>query len=83
MKLFIAIILMAAIVSGCAIAAKFNALEDMERSRAAYKRCLEQNPANPEKCAGLKQAYEADLRAYRETSKALRTGGAIISVEGD
>lgn len=41
----------------------------MEASKAAYERCLEQNPGDHSKCESLKKIYEADLKAYREASK--------------
>jgi hypothetical protein len=41
----------------------------MEASKAAYERCLEQNPGDHSKCESLKRIYEANLKAYRESSK--------------
>lgn len=39
----------------------------MESSKAAYEKCLEQNPGDHSKCEPLKRKYDADLKAYRET----------------
>jgi hypothetical protein len=55
------------LLSGCGIAAKVNARQDMEASKAAYKACLATRA--PEACEGQRQAYEADLSAYRATPK--------------
>lgn len=78
----IILVISVALSNGCGIAAKVRARDDMEISKAAYKRCLEQNPDNPSKCEALKRAYEADLKAYRETSKGIRPG-YTISVDQD
>ncbi len=40
----------------------------MEASKAAFEKCLEQNPTNPDKCLSLKRKYEADCNAYQEAS---------------
>jgi hypothetical protein len=61
-------------VNGCGAASNVR-LSNMESSKTAYMRCLEQNPDDPSKCAALRQAYEADLRAFRDTSKGLTRGG--------
>ena len=53
-------------LSGCVIGGE-NALHDMEASKAAYKACLAARA--PEACEGQRQAYEADLSAYRATPK--------------
>ncbi|MDC8449181.1 MAG: hypothetical protein LV473_12580 [Nitrospira sp.] len=67
-------------LSGCAIAAKVRARDDMEASKAVYKRCLQEHPDDPLKCEALRQAYEADLKAFRATSHAL-TGSASVTIE--
>lgn len=79
---FVILIISVTFANGCGIAAKVRARDDMEASKAAYKRCLEQNPNDPSKCEGLKRAFEADLKAYRETSKGIRPG-YTISVDQD
>jgi len=68
--------------NGCGIAAKIRAREDMEQSKAFYKKCLEQHHDDPSKCESLRRAFEADLKAYRETSKGIRPG-YTISVDQD
>lgn len=57
---------LAVLLNGCVIGGE-NALRDMEASKAAYKTCLAAR--QPEACDGLRQAYEADLSAYRATPK--------------
>lgn len=70
-------VVLAGLVSGCGIAAKVNARNDMEASKAAYKACLAQHPEDVPACEGPREAYEADLAAYRATSAALRPGAAF------
>lgn len=83
-KLLLAIILMAlmAFSNSCGIAAKVRARNDMENSKAAYKKCLEQYRDDLSKCEALRRAYEADIKAYRETSKGVSPRGTI-SIEQD
>ena len=66
-----AVILMAALawVSGCETTAQARARQDMENSRAAYERCLQQNLGDPSKCEIFKRRYEVDLEIYREAGK--------------
>jgi hypothetical protein len=54
-------------VNGCGTGDR--ARNAMEASKAAYERCLEQNPGDNSKCESLKRIYEADLKAYRKASK--------------
>jgi hypothetical protein len=83
-KLLLAIILMVFMASSnnCGIAAKVRARKDMENSKAAYKKCLEQYRDDLPKCEAQRRAYEADLKAYRATSKGVNPHGTI-SVEQD
>jgi hypothetical protein len=60
---------------GCGAAA--NLSPRFESSKTAYMRCLEQNPDNPERCAAFRQAYEADMRAFRDTSQGLTRRGVL------
>jgi hypothetical protein len=53
-------------LNGCVVGAE-NAQHDMEASKAAYKACLAARA--PEACEAQRQAYEADLSAYRPTPK--------------
>jgi hypothetical protein len=57
---------LAAVLCGCVIGGE-TARHDMEASKAAYKACLAAR--GPEACEGQRQAYEADISAYRETPK--------------
>lgn len=59
---------------GCALAAKIRARDDMEASKVDYKNCLRANSETPQKCDSLKAMYEADLKAYRQTTNAMRNG---------
>ena len=72
-RLFIVPVL-AVLLSGCGVAAKVNARHDMEASKVAYKACLAERGQDAAACDGLRQAYEADLSAYRATSAAIRPG---------
>jgi hypothetical protein len=51
-------------LTGCLDVARVKSSSDLENSKAAYKKCLEQNPDAPMKCETLKKIYEADLEAY-------------------
>jgi hypothetical protein len=61
------------VLCGCVIGAE-NARHDMEASKAAYKSCLVAR--EPEACEGLRQAYEADLSAYRATPQLVIGAGS-------
>jgi hypothetical protein len=63
-----------AALAGCGVAAKVNARHDMESSKVAYKACLAEHGQDAAACDGSRQAYEADLSAYRATSAAIRPG---------
>ena len=65
------------LATGCGLAAKVQARDDMMQAKAAYTQCLQQNSAETAKCDGYKQAYEADLQAYRATSAGIRPGYAL------
>lgn len=55
-----------AVLSGCVVGGEI-ARHDMEASKATYKTCLA--AGGPEACEGQRQAYEADISAYRATPK--------------
>ena len=76
----IGLFLIMGMLTGCGVAAKVS--PGMESSKAAYQRCLEQNPDNPERCAAQRQAYEADMRAFRATTQGLTRRG-VLSVNID
>ena len=61
-------------LTGCGIAAKVNARNDMEQSKTAYKACLAQNPSNLHACDAAEAAYDADMRAFRATSAGVQPG---------
>jgi hypothetical protein len=59
-----------AFAAGCGTTGKARAREDMENSKAAYERCLQQNLDDPSKCEIFKRAYEADRETYRQAGQA-------------
>jgi hypothetical protein len=71
------LILLAALILivGCGTGDQLRARNVMESSKAAYEKCLEQNPSDHSKCEPLKRKYEADLKAYHKASK--RTGPVV------
>ena len=73
-------VVIAGMVAGCGIAAKVNARNDMEASKAAYKTCLWVHSQDVTACEALREAYEADIVAYRATSAGNRPG-ATITIE--
>ncbi len=77
-QLLVATVLSATLtfINGCATADQISAKNAMLASKAAYERCLEQNPAVPSKCEALRKAYEADYQAYQAAKKA---GGPILT----
>jgi hypothetical protein len=72
-SLFLALIL-AASVTGCGIAAKMRARDDMEESKVAYKQCLRQHSQDLPQCEAFKRVFEADMATYRATSSGMRPG---------
>ncbi|MDD2901204.1 MAG: hypothetical protein PHU44_02075 [Syntrophales bacterium] len=58
-----------AFANGCETTAQAKAKQDLENSKAAYERCLQQNLGDPSKCEIFKRLYEADLEVYREAGK--------------
>jgi hypothetical protein len=71
----IGLLLVMGMLMGCGAAA--NLSSRFESSKTAYMRCLEENPDNPERCAALRQAYEADMRAFRDTTQGLTRRGVL------
>jgi hypothetical protein len=62
-------------ISGCTITTNDQvdnvpnkARNDLMQAKDAYTKCLQENNAEPQKCAGFKEAYEVDLQAYRAIS---------------
>ena len=70
------IIIAAAVFSACSAespsAVATQARNDMMEARAAYTKCLQENAADPHKCASESQAFEADLQAYRATQASVK-----------
>ena len=77
-KLLVAMAVSAALAFtyGCATADQVRAKNAMLASRAAYERCLQQNPTDSSKCEALRKAYEADYQAYQEAEQ---EGGPILT----
>lgn len=69
-------LILAPTLAGCGIAATVRAREDMEQSKSAYKQCLGQHSQDPSQCTALRQAFEADMAAYRATS----SHGAVVDI---
>jgi hypothetical protein len=69
-----ALVVALGLLSGCGIAAKVQARDDMERAKVAYTRGLAQNSADPAVCRGLGMAYQADMQAYRATTAGIQPG---------
>ena len=76
-----ALVLVACLVSwalfSCGVAAKVQTRDDMMQAKSAYTQCLTNNSSEPSKCAGLKEAFETDLQAYRATSSGVRNGTVV------
>ena len=67
LALILAVVLAGA--TSCGTTAKGRARNEMDNSKAAYEKCLQQNPDDPSRCEALKRAYEVDLEIYREAGK--------------
>jgi hypothetical protein len=74
----IMLLALAITISGCSDAAEDNqamqaaaennqARSDMMQAKNSYTKCLQDNNAEPQKCAGFKEAYEVNLQAYQAT----------------
>jgi hypothetical protein len=61
-------------LTGCGIAAKVDARNNMQASLVAYKACLAQNPQNLKACEASRLAYNADMSAFRATSAGIQPG---------
>jgi hypothetical protein len=57
------------LLNGCGTGDKLRARKAMEASRAAYEKCLQQNPPATDTCESLKRQYEADRKAYRQATQ--------------
>ena len=65
----IILLLALAFANSCGTADKARAKKDMENSRAAYEKSLQQYPDDPSKCEALKRAYEAGVETYHKASQ--------------
>ena len=68
---------LSAILSHCGVAAKINARNKMEVSKAAYKDCkdcLARNPRNVPACEASRLSYETDMKPYRAASAGIQPG---------
>jgi hypothetical protein len=74
---YLSVVVLALATCGCGIAAKVHARDDMMQAKTEYTQCLQENSVEPAKCAGYKEAYEADLQAYRATSAGVQPGYAL------
>jgi hypothetical protein len=68
------------ITSGCGTVAKVQARDAMMQAKFAYMQCLTNNSSESSKCAGLKEAFEADFQAYRAPASGVRNG-TVVDVE--
>lgn len=59
MKIVFAILLSLPL-AGCGIARQVQARDEFHTSLENYKACLNDNPATPQRCDGLKMALQAD-----------------------
>jgi hypothetical protein len=66
--------LLPVLLTGCGVAAKVNARNDLEQSKAAYKECLAQHPQDVRACEGLRMSYETDLQTYKAMSSGIQPG---------
>ncbi len=58
------VIVSAAMLSGCALAARNDARADYQVSAANYKACVTANAAAPQNCESLRLIMETDERKY-------------------
>ena len=80
MKAFAALTVVSAallVLAGCGSIARHEARNEMEQSKAAYKECLRNHPADTSACGALREVFEVDLRAFR----ALKVFGGTVTIE--
>lgn len=66
------------VFASCGIAAKVNARNDLEQSKAAYKECLSQHVNETNQCAGQREANQTDLQTYETMSRGIRPGPSVF-----
>ncbi len=59
------VILLTIFLLGCQLGTHMRVTKEMEESRVAYKECLEDHASDPSACVSLKEAYYADVKAFR------------------
>lgn len=66
------------VLAGCTAVETYlrtEAWQDLERSKAAYKECVQNHPADTSACGALREAFEADLKVVRAL------GGKTVTIE--
>ena len=76
MRIAIVALLVAVAVGGCS--KNYQLSEEVEKSKAAYKTCLANNPDAPSPCAALKATYEANEKALKATPNCRMAGGRTL-----
>jgi hypothetical protein len=71
---FLILVMAGVTLSGCGIAAKIDARNEMMDSKRDYTNCLTAHPDDTKACEGYRLAYQADMQAYRATSAGIMRG---------
>lgn len=76
---YILVVILISSATGCGIAARVGARNDMETSKKAYTKCLERE-SDVSRCERYKRAFEANIKAYRviKTPDSKGTSSTII-----
>jgi hypothetical protein len=74
MRRIFLILLSAIPLGGCGIAAKVDARNEYVQSSGAYKQCLAENSATPQKCEGLRLAMEVDQQKFNTLAAGTENG---------
>ena len=78
MERVLSVVLLTSLLTGCAV---IRARNDMEASKAEYKQCLREHSEDTSKCDAYRAMYEADLKAYRATTDAMREGSTVTIID--
>lgn len=78
----VALVLICPLLSGCAVAARYEAQTDYQQPAASYKACLGANPSAPQSCESQRLAMETDERKYTNIGAATtgRQGAGSLTV---
>lgn len=68
------VLLMAILPTGCGIAAKVQARDDMMAAKKAYTDCIVANATSPNACQAQRAVFDVDMEAYRATSAGIQGG---------